>query len=535
MSLSSFTDKEIEEKQLALREHNFQIERAKAEQANKRGDLDAVIIALTAALAAKPNDVETTQLLADARKQKAQFDKALGEGQRALSDLKRAYEAGRDLEAEQHFITARAQFDAARLVAPNNSTVSADYDEAMGYKTRLDALQQVSGLHEKGEMEPALLLLDRMRSEYPKDQRIVTLHVRLGERVAEIKRSRIETRLAEARREWDSGNVAAAARLYQLILDDDPSHPEARMRLREFQAQDAKQNRLNQLLSDAEAHKKRSDFIRAVDAYNEALTYFETEFTVDANVREVVEQARESDIFGRLNEETANKEADKLLKSARQQALRSSNRSENVKYAEFARDLFEMQRFKLTIGQIQSGMVLGELNLVYENAKRLLSKDPNNETFQNQFEAALRAYRTAQDGSASKRIDLGRRSLEAGDYDKALTYFKEAVAFDMTSTEVRALAEEEVRRVELLQPRAEQFRAEYAKAQTAFEQQDWKSANALLTRLVSDTSNQELGSEYKRAQELLSQVQQAQQDLRACLTIREYDTSHETEALSHRL
>lgn len=493
--------------------HEFESARWIAQQADKDGDIDGVIAALSAAHAVNPDDVEMAQRLTDARKQKEQFDTALREGQRALTDLKRAYEAGRDLEAEQHFVNVRIQFETARAVVPNNPTVSADYDAAMGYKTRMDALQQVSGLQERGDLEPALLLLDRLKSDYSNDQRIATLQVRLGERVAEVKHSRIETRLTEARREWGSGNVAAAARLYQLILDDDPTHSEARARMREFQAQDAKQNRLNQLLSDAEAHKKRSDFIRAVDAYTEALTYFETEFTVDANVRDLIDQARESDIFGRLNDEAVNKEADKLLKTARQQALRSSNRTENLKYAEIARDLFEMQRFKLTIGQIQSGMVLGELKLAYETAKSLLSEEPNNETFQNQFEAALRAYRTAQDGSASKRIDLGKRSLEAGDYDKALTYFKEAVAFDMTSTEVRVLAEDAVRRAESLQPRAEQFRAEYAKAQAAFEQQEWKSTNAILTRLVSDTSNQELGSEYKRAQELQTQVQQAQQDL----------------------
>ena len=421
---------------------------AQAKQAMKDGDYDKAVSTLTALARSYPNDPEISSLLDEAKKKKADADRA-----------KKIAQAKKDI-ADGKYDNAISAMNALLKTNPNDTEAKSVLADAQAKKTaaqnaakeaaRKQNLEKAKNAIAKGDYDGAISILNGLLKENPSDKEAQALLKEAQDKKAEndvaakAEKER-QAKLAQARTLMGKGDYDGAISILDGMLKDNPKDADAKA------------------LKD-EATKKKAA-AAAEKARNENL----------AKARSLIAAGKYDDAIALLNDMLKADPNDAQAKTLLTQATTKKAAAEKDRANKLA--------------QARNNIDAGKYDAAISTLNGLLKTDPNDKEAKALLDEA-NAKKAAADKAHADKINEAKKQIAAKNYDKAEEILNGLLKENPNDTEAKNLLKDlNAKRDAEKKAAAEKERADkLAQAQKLIAAGDYDKAAEILNGLVGSNS-----------------------------------------------
>ena len=421
---------------------------AQAKQAMKDGDYDKAVSTLTALARSYPNDPEISSLLDEAKKKKADADRA-----------KKIVQAKKDI-ADGKYDNAISAINALLKTNPNDTEAKSVLADAQAKKTaaqnaakeaaRKQNLEKAKNAIAKGDYDGAISILNGLLKENPNDKEAQNLLKEAQDKKAEndvaakAEKER-QAKLTQAKALMGKGDYDGAISILDGMLKDNPKDADAKA------------------LKDEATRKKAA--AAAEKARNENL----------AKARSLIAAGKYDDAIALLNDMLKADPNDAQAKTLLTQATTKKAAAEKDRANKLA--------------QARSNIDAGKYDPAISTLNGLLKTDPNDKEAKALLDEAT-AKKAAADKAHAEKINEAKKQIAAKNYDKAEEILNGLLKENPNDTEAKNLLRDlNAKRDAEKKAAAEKERADkLAQAQKLIAAGDYDKAAEILNGLVGSNS-----------------------------------------------
>ena len=417
---------------------------AQAKQAMKDGDYDKAVSTLTALARSYPNDPEISSLLDEAKKKKADADRA-----------KKIAQAKKDI-ADGKYDNAISAMNALLKTNPNDTEAKSVLADAQAKKTaaqnaakeaaRKQNLEKAKNAIAKGDYDGAISILNGLLKENPNDKEAQNLLKEAQDKKAEndvaakAEKER-QAKLTQAKTLMGKGDYDGAISVLDGMLKDNPKDADAKA------------------LKD-EAQKKKAE-AEAAKVRNEKL----------AQARNLINAGKYDDAIALLNDMLKADPNDAQAKTLLTQATTKKAAAEKDRANKLA--------------QARGNIDAGRYDAAISTLNGLLKNDPNDKEAKSLLDEAT-TKKAAADKAHAEKINEAKKQIAAKNYDKAEEILNGLLKENPNDTEAKNLLRDlNAKRDAEKKAAAEKERADkLAQAQKLIAAGDYDKAAEILNGLV---------------------------------------------------
>ena len=460
-----------------------------AREAIKNGNYEKAARILNDILKDDPNNAEAKNLLAQNDAAKAQAERARAD---KLAEAKRLIENG-------EYDKAQKILDDLLKDNPNDSEAKklsndAKAKKAADEKNASDAITQAKNDIAGGNYDKAIAELNRILKDDPNNAEAKKLLEEAKSKKAAAEKAETDAKIAQAKKDVGNGDYEKAIAALNQILKDDPNNAEAKKLLEEAKAKKADADR-NAKVAQAKKDIDSGNYDKAIAELNQILK----EDPNNAEAKKLLEEAKSKKAAA--EKEAANKSKiaqakkdidsgnyDKAIAELNQILKDDPNNAEAKKLLEEAKakkDAAEKAKDRTDkLSKARSLMNGGNYDEAIDILNELLKEDPNDAQAKNLLSQAQTKKAAAERDRANK-LAKARTDIDSGNYDSAINSMNGLLKANPNDAEAKKLLDEATAKKAAA---AKDREDKLSQAQKLIDAGDYEGAAKILDGLLGENS-----------------------------------------------